>query len=149
VSVEPPVFTVLDSGTSIDDQGTEMPTIVIDAADHPEVADLARVHAIDGIGDIATEGTLVEAGADAKAAGIHQVLVLAVQISVPVRCVFAVAIPLPQHRQVVDQAIVSKGLVIATTAPDRAALDRPLWLAIDLDPTHLASLLPPSPSGLS
>ena len=137
-----PVFVVLDSGTSIDDAGAEMPTVVIDPTGHPEVADLARVHAVEGIGDVATEATLVELGGEPHTERAGHVLVLAIRINVPVRCVFAVAIALPEHRRVVEHAIEAGGLVIATTAPDRAAADRPLWLAIDLDPRQLASLLP-------
>ena len=136
-----PVFLVLDSGASIDDAGVEMPTVVIDPQGHPEVSDLARVHAVEGVGDIATEATLVEAGDEARAAGIEQILVLGVRISVPVRCVFAIAVALPEHRLVLDRAIDVGGLVIATTAPERAAEDRPLWLAVDLDPDQLSTVL--------
>ena len=137
-----PVFVVLDSGTSIDDAGVEMPTVVIDATGHPEVADLARVHAVEGIGDIATEATLVEAGEEARASGVEHLLVLGIRIDVPVRCVFALALALPEHRRVVDHVLVAGGLVIATTAPDRAAAERPLWLAVDLDPERLDAVLP-------
>ncbi len=47
---EPPVIPVIDVGTTIDEDGTRWPTAVIDASDNPEVADLARVHATDGVG---------------------------------------------------------------------------------------------------
>lgn len=137
----PPVFVVLDSGTSVDDDGVALPTVVIDPAGHPEVADLARVHATEGIGDVATEATTIPAGDAAVDAGIERLVVLVVSITVPVRCVFAVAIPLPEHRAVVDDALRVGRLVIATTPPDRAPVDRPLWLAIDLDPDRLSAAL--------
>ena len=53
------VLEVLDVGTTIESTGERLPTVVVDASDHPEIADLARVHAVDGIGDIATEAAAV------------------------------------------------------------------------------------------
>lgn len=141
MSDTPAVFTVLDSGSSIDDDGTELPTVVIDASGHPEIGDLARVHAVEGIGDVATEAALVPVNDEARAAGVDQVLVLMVNITVPVRCTFAVALALPEHHDVVDHALRAGRLVIATTPPERASVDRPLWLAIDLDADELRALL--------
>jgi hypothetical protein len=126
-----PVFAALDIGTTIDGDGRSWPTVVIDVAGHPEVADLARVHATEGIGDIATAAALVD-----------DALVLAVMITVPVRCTFAVACSLPQHRSVLDDAVREGHLVIATTEPTDAERDQPLWLAIDIDAELLADVLP-------
>jgi hypothetical protein len=53
------VLPVLDTGTTIEATGDRLPTVVVDARDHPEIADLARVHAVEGIGDIATEAAAV------------------------------------------------------------------------------------------
>ena len=89
------IFAVVDIGTTIDDDGRQWPTAVIDADGHPEITDLARVHAIEGIGDIATEAAVREG-----------------------------------H------------LVIAATDPGRTSVEQPLWLAIDVDPPLLASVLP-------
>jgi hypothetical protein len=135
------VFFALGSGISIDDDGTELPTIVIDADAHPEISDLARVHAVEGIGDVATEAALVPPGAAARSRGVEEVLALIIRITVPVRCSFAVAVALPEHRPIVDRAIDVGRLVIATTPPERARRDRPLWLAIDLDAERLRALL--------
>ena len=126
-----PVFAALDMGSTIDGDGRRWPTVVIDVAGHPEVADLARVHAIEGIGDIAT-----------AAAVIDDALVLAVMITVPVRCTFAVACALPEHRPVLEDAAREGHLVIATTEPADAETDRPLWLAIDIDADLLVGVLP-------
>ena len=69
-----PVFTVLDAGHTVDSDGTQLPTVAIDAADAPEVADLARVHAVEGVGDIHT-----------RAARVHHLIVLGIRMTVPQR----------------------------------------------------------------
>lgn len=127
---------VLDAGTTIDVTGAELPTVVVDASRYPEVADLARVHAVEGIGDIATEAATVPAGDDAWR------FFLAVIITTPVRCAFVIEFGLPEHRRVLDDAARVGHLVLATTPPERAAVDQPVWLAIDLDPRSLADALP-------
>lgn len=132
---EPPVLPVREIGTTIAEDGERLPTAVIDVAGHPEVADLARVHATDGIGDITTEALCLPWGEG------HQLL-LGVRVTVPVVCTFVLAFDLPAQRQVVDAAMVSERLVIATTDPAAAALDQPLWLAIDLDAEAVAAVLP-------
>ena len=51
---EPPLLIAQEVGHTIGDDGATLPTVVIDVSEHPEIADLPRVHAIDGIGDVAT-----------------------------------------------------------------------------------------------
>jgi len=137
------VFPVVDTGTTIDDDGGHWPTAVIDAVGHPEISDLARVHAIEGIGDIATEAALLQIDAEGAVAGTAEhLLALSVSITAPVQAAFVVAFVLPAHREVLDAAMQAGHIVIATTDPDRAAADQPLWLAIDLDPQSLADVLP-------
>jgi hypothetical protein len=132
------VLPVLEAGTTIDASGARLPTVVVDASDHPEIADLARVHAVEGIGDIATEAAAVPIGDDATTWRF----LLAVIINTPVQCAFVLEFALPGDRRVLDEAIVAGQLVIATTLPERASVDQPLWLAIDLDPGALADALP-------
>ncbi len=136
----PPLLAVLDVGTTLDDAGERWPTAVIDATSHPEVADLARVHAVEGIGDISTEAALVPI--DDAAGDVDHLLLVGVAITQPVRAAFAVAFSLPVHREVLDDAATRGQLVLATTDPERADADRPLWLAIDIDPALFASVLP-------
>jgi len=137
------VFVVVDTGTTIDGDGGHWPTAVIDADGHPEILDLARVHAIEGIGDIATEAALLDIDASSVVDGsAEQLLALSVRITSPVRAAFVVAFVLPAHREVLDAAVGEGHLVIATTDPDRATADQPLWLAIDLDRQSLADVLP-------
>jgi hypothetical protein len=130
------VLSVLDIGTTIVADGERLPTVVVDAVGHPEITDLARVHAVEGIGDIATEAAAVPGGD-----GTWRFF-LAVIISSPVTCAFVLEFQLPRHRHVLDEAAAAGRLVIATTPPERAELDQPLWLAIDLDPHALSAALP-------
>ncbi len=133
------VLPVLDIGTTIAADGERLPTVVVDATGHPEIIDLARVHAVEGIGDIATEAAGVP---DADVDGAWRFF-LAVIIRSPVRCAFVLEFSLPAHRTVLDDAAAAGRLVIATTPPERAAADQPMWLAIDLDPDALSAALPP------
>ncbi len=130
------VLPVLDVGTTIESTGARLPTVVVDAGRHPEIADLARVHAVEGIGDIATEAAAVPQD------DVTWRFFLAVIIRSPVRCAFVLEFSLPTHRRLLDDAAQAGRLVIATTPPDRAADDQPLWLAIDLDPRALSDALP-------
>lgn len=124
------VFEVLASGKTIDVDGVTHPTVSIDAGGHPEIADLARVHAVDGVGDIVTE-----------AARSGDVLLLGVRMTRPVSASFVLQFDLRRDRAVLDDAAAAGSLVIAHTAPERASEDHPLWLAIDLDPAKLAHTL--------
>ena len=132
------ILPVLEAGTTIAADGEHLPTVVIDASGHPEVADLARVHAIEGIGDIATEAAAIPTGERLWR------FLLAVIISTPVRCSFVLEFALPDDRRVLDEAVAAGRLVIATTPPEQAAVDQPLWLAIDLDARSLIDALPDS-----
>ncbi len=133
------ILPVLETGTTIDASGVELPTVVVDAAAHPEIADLARVHAVEGIGDIATEAAAVPSDGDGPTAWRF---FLAVIITSPVQCAFVLEFALPADRRVLDEAVAVGHLVLATTPPERASVDQPLWLAIDLDARSLADALP-------
>jgi hypothetical protein len=132
------VLTVQETGTTVEANGERLPTVVVDASGHPQIADLARVHAIEGIGDIATEAAAVPVPDEPGSWRFF----LAVIIRSPVRCAFVLEFALPAHRDVLDDAAAVGHLVIATTPPERAAIDQPLWLAIDLDRRSLADALP-------
>ena len=132
---QPSVLPVLQTGTTLDEQGTRWPTAVIDPTDFPEVADLARVHASEGIGDISTEALLIPVEDE-------HVLLLGIRVTSPVVCAFALAFSLPNHRQVLDEATEAGHLLLATTPPESAVDEHPLWLAIDLDTDTMTNLLP-------
>jgi hypothetical protein len=115
----------------IDADGQPLPTVVIDASDWPAVADLGRVHAIEGIGDIRTE-----------AVRLDDVLLIQIKLSVPVRASFGIAFDVHRHREMLDDVVSSGSLVIAHTDPQLAAIDQPQWLALDIDSDALAACLP-------
>ena len=125
-----PVFVALDTGQTIDDEGRQFPTVVIDGSDSPEVADLARVHAVEGIGDIHTEAIRSD-----------DLLLLGIRVTVPVLAAFAIAFDVRRHRDLLDDVIVGGELVIAHTDPASADIERPHWLAVDIDGAALARCL--------
>ncbi len=120
---------VLDAGVTVGDDGVSYPTVVLDVAGRPDVADLARVHAIEGIGDVATSAAVTDTG-----------LVLTVRLTRPVRASFSVAFVLPDHLEVLVHAALTGSLLLATTAPSPVG-NNPLWFAVDLDGVRLAELL--------
>lgn len=120
---------VLDTGVTFDDDGTAYPTAVIDVTDRPDVADLPRVHAVEGIGDLTTTLQVTDVG-----------VTLTVRLTSPVRAAFALSFELPAHRGVLVAAARSNQLLLATTTPEPAG-DHPAWLAIDLDGPRLGRLL--------
>lgn len=126
----PPVFVVDDVGHSVDADGERRPTVVIDASGAPAVADLARVHAVEGIGDIATH---------AMRSG--DALLLGIRLSVPVTTTFVLAFDLTRHREFLTDVAACETLVVAHTDPAAAAVDRPLWLAVDIEGSSLAASL--------
>ncbi|NQY56756.1 MAG: hypothetical protein HRT86_09790 [Ilumatobacteraceae bacterium] len=125
-----PIFAALGSGYSVDTDGRRLPTVAIDASDSPEIADLARVHAVEGVGDVRTE-----------AARLDDTIVLAIRMSVPVEATFAIAFDVERYQALFDEVIEQGSLVIAHTDPERAATEHPQWLAIDIDGPALASQL--------
>ncbi|MEM9464967.1 MAG: hypothetical protein AAGA90_06325 [Actinomycetota bacterium] len=133
----PPLLLVQDLGFTVGDDGSMTPTAVLDVAGHPEIADLARVHAIDGIGDIRTTGRQV-AGAGPGGAALF---LLGVSMTSPVTAAFALAFPLPEARAFLLDAAEAGRLALATTATDTVEVDRPNWLAIDLDGSALRRAL--------
>jgi hypothetical protein len=124
------VLAVVAVGYAVDDDGRLLPTASIDVGEHPEIADLARVHAIEGIGDLRTHARRISGGA------VDLVLV-GVALTHPVRAAFAVAFALPEHRAFLEEVANAGTLVLATTDPTAAHLDRPVWLAIDVDGPRL------------
>jgi GNAT superfamily N-acetyltransferase len=134
--VDVPVFVALGTGRSVDADRSVLPTVAIDATGSPEVADLARVHAIEGIGDIRTEA-IRDGG----------VLLLVISATVPVRVTFAIVFDLDQHRLLLADVVQRGSLVIAHTDPERAGSERPLWLSVAIDGSALDRCLTRNASG--
>ena len=117
-----PLFVAQEIGRTLVDENKWMPTVTIDVSQSPEVADLARVHAVEGVGDVST-----------RAIRQDDAVVLGVQMTSPVRAMFAVAFSYAQHREFLKDVAEAGALIFATTDVENAQEDQPLWLSVDID----------------
>ena len=125
-----PLFVAQDIGHTLLNEDTWMPTVTIDVSQSPEVADLARVHAVEGIGDVSTHAIRQD-----------DTVLVGVQLTSPVQAMFAVAFSYELHREFLNEVADAGSLVFATTATESAYEDRPLWLSVDIDGTALRQTL--------
>ncbi len=125
-----PLFVAQEIGHTLLDENTWMPTVTIDVSQSPEVADLARVHAIEGIGDVSTHAIRQD-----------DTVLVGVQLTSPVQATFAVAFSYSLHQEFLNEVADAGSLVFATTATESAHEDRPLWLSVDIDGTALRQTL--------
>jgi hypothetical protein len=125
-----PLFVAQEIGNTLLNEDTWMPTVTIDVSQSPEVADLARVHAVEGIGDVSTHAIRQE-----------DTVLVGVQLTSPVQAMFAVAFSYELHREFLNEVADAGSLVFATTATESAHEDRPLWLSVDIDGTALRQTL--------
>ena len=117
-----PVFIAQEIGHTLHDGDVWMPTVTIDASQSPEVADLARVHAVEGIGDVSTHAIRQD-----------DTVVVGVQLTSPVQAIFAVAFSYSLHREFLNEVADAGSLIVATTDAQTAHEERPLWLSVDID----------------
>jgi hypothetical protein len=125
-----PFFVAQEIGRMLLDENVWMPTVTIDVSQSPEVADLARVHAIEGIGDVSTHAIRQD-----------DTVLVGVQLTSPVQATFAVAFSYALHQEFLEEVADAGSLVFATTATESAHEDRPLWLSVDIDGTALRQTL--------
>ena len=127
--------TVVEVGTTEADDGTYYPTVVLDVTGRPEVADLARVHAVEGVGDLSTSASIV-----------HDTLLLQVRMTSPVRAEFTVPLHCVEHRLLLEDIAQAGCLLLATparTSPEFGIESESLWLAVNVDGDALMALLGP------
>lgn len=117
-----PLFVAQEVGHTLLDENTWMPTVTIDVSQSPEVADLARVHAVEGIGDVSTHAIRED---DTVLVGVH--------LTSPVQAMFAVAFSYELHRDFLNEVADAGTLVFATTDTETAHEERPLWLSVNID----------------
>ena len=117
-----PVFIAQEIGHTMMDGDVWMPTVTIDVSQSPEVADLARVHAVEGIGDVTTHAIRQD-----------DAVVVGVQLTRPVRAIFAVAFSYAVHQEFLNEVADAGTLVFATTDAESAHEEHPLWLSVDID----------------
>ena len=125
-----PLFVAQEIGHTLLDEDTWMPTVTIDVSQSPEVADLARVHAVEGIGNVTTH-----------AIREHDTVLLGVQLTSPVQATFAVAFSYELHRDFLNEVADVGSLVFATTDTETAHEERPLWLSVFIDGAALRQTL--------
>ena len=125
-----PLFVAQEIGHTLLEENVWMPTVTIDVSQSPEVADLARVHAIEGIGDVSTHAIRQD-----------DTVLVGVQLTSPVQATFAVAFSYSLHQEFLNEVADAGSLVFATTATESAHEDRPLWLSVDIDGTALRQTL--------
>jgi len=128
--VSVPLFVAQEIGRTLVDENKWMPTVTIDVSQSPEVADLARVHAVEGVGDVSTHAIRQDDS-----------VVLGVQMTSPVRAMFAVAFSYAQHREFLKDVAEAGALIFATTDVENAQEDQPLWLSVDIDGSALLETL--------
>ena len=117
-----PLFVAQEIGHTLVDENVWMPTVTIDVSQAPEVADLARVHAVEGIGDVSTHAIRQD-----------DAIVVGVQLTSPVQAMFAVAFSYSLHAEFLNEVADAGSLIFATTDVEVAHEDRPLWLSVDID----------------
>lgn len=117
-----PLFVAQEIGRTLLDGDVWMPTVTIDVSQSPEVADLARVHAVEGIGDVSTHAIRQD-----------DTVVVGVQLTSPVQAIFAVAFSYSLHQEFLNEVADAGSLIFATTDAQTAHEDRPLWLSVDID----------------
>ncbi len=125
-----PLFVAQEIGRTLVDENKWMPTVTIDVSQSPEVADLARVHAVEGVGDVSTHAIRQDDS-----------VVLGVQMTSPVRAMFAVAFSYAQHREFLKDVAEAGALIFATTDVENADDGQPLWLSVDIDGSALLETL--------
>ncbi len=125
-----PLFVAQEIGRTLVDENKWMPTVTIDVSESPEVADLARVHAVEGVGDVSTHAIRQD-----------DAVVLGVQMTSPVRAMFAVAFSYAQHREFLKDVAEAGALIFATTDVENAHDGQPLWLSVDIDGSALLETL--------
>ena len=125
-----PVFVAQEIGHTFIDENVWMPTVTIDVSQSPEIADLARVHAVEGVGDVSTHAIRQD-----------DTVVLGVRLTTPVEATFAVAFSYSIHREFLHDVADAGTLVFATTNTENAHEEQPLWLSVFIDGAGLHQAL--------
>lgn len=125
-----PLFVAQEIGHTLIDESVWVPTVTIDVSQSPEVADLARVHAVEGIGNVSTHAIRQD-----------DTVLVGVQLTSPVQATFAVAFSYSLHQDFLNEVADAGTLVFATTDTETAHEERPLWLSVNIDGIALRQTL--------
>ena len=125
-----PVYVAQEVGRTLSDGNVWLPTVTIDTSQSPEVADLARVHAVEGIGDVSTHAIRQD-----------DTVVVVVQLTSPVQAMFAVAFSYSLHAEFLKDVADAGSLIFATTDTGSAHEEHPVWLSVDIDGDALRQMM--------
>lgn len=128
--VSVPLFVAQEIGHTFIEENVWMPTVTLDVSQSPEIADLARVHAVEGVGDVSTHA--IRQG-DTVVIGVH--------LTSPVQATFMVAFTYSLHREFLYEVADAGSLVFATTNAGVAHEEWPLWLSVFVDGVGLRQAL--------
>ena len=119
------------SAGAIEADGEVLPAVVLDAAGRPDVADLARVHAVEGMGDLRSGVGLYDVGP--RSDWLVRVEVL---VDDPVRCRFHLVLDAGEGQALLAAAADRGALAIGCDPPERSG-----WLAVHVDAEALLPVL--------
>ena len=127
-------LSLLSSGAIVvpDDRGGErvLPALALDPAGRPDVADLVRVQADEGIGDLRCGVGLWDVGPPEG-----WLVRLEVAVDHPVRCRFHTVLGWGDHREWLASAAAAGAAALSLGDPDGR------WLVLTIDPSRLVLLL--------
>ncbi|MFM7127585.1 MAG: hypothetical protein ACKOYO_12090 [Actinomycetota bacterium] len=126
---------IVSAGTTIDTDGVSFPTVVVDVSERPDVGDLARVVAFEGVGDLTTSG---EVGLDPNG---RSVIRLVARATSPVAVEFSLVFPMPAYAELLGDAATMGCLVIAAATGDPPEVDTSDWLGLDVDALALRRMV--------
>ena len=126
---------IVSAGTTIDTDGISFPTVVVDVSERPDVRDLARVVAADGVGDLTTKG---DVGMDPQG---RAVIRLTARATSPVQVEFSLVFPMPAYAELLGDAARMGCLVIAVATGDPPEIDSDHWLGLDVDSLALQRMV--------
>lgn len=119
------------SAGAIEADGEVVPAVVLDARQRPDVADLARVHAVEGIGDLRTGLALFDLGP--RRDWLVRVEVL---VDAPVRCRFHLVLAVDEGEALLRAGSAAGSLAIGCHPPEDHG-----WLVVHLDASAVAPVL--------
>ena len=119
-----------------DIEGRLLPAALLDASGRPDVADLPRVHSMEGVGDLRCSVSLVGLG-EAEGPGIT----FTVEVDHPVSCHFSLTLGWSSHEEWL-RAVAASGSMTLGFGDGSGS-----WLSLNIDPDRLGHVLGGLPDG--
>lgn len=129
-----PPLVIRSAGTLLDERAVVYPTVLVDASDRPDVADLTRVVSTEGVGDLSTFAEPL-IGVDGR-----RLLRLDVRLTRPVAVAWSVEFHLPEYSDLLALA-AERGCLVFAFGVDGSVGSGNGWLGVDLDPAAVRAIL--------